>query len=99
MDVLVIPKQMGDAWIHAYEHQPVATPPPGPPLLDVVAPVATAVPGQPPALFQQTVRAPKGLYYVVFDNTATAGRTRPGEAKLDDRAAHISYAVQLGDAP
>ena len=42
-------------------------------------------------------KLPKGAYYVVIDNTATAGRTQPGGALLDDRAAMVSLAVELGD--
>jgi hypothetical protein len=39
------------------------------------------------------------MYYVVFDNTPTAGSTSPPMNAFDDRAATIRYAVQLGDAP
>ena len=41
----------------------------------------------------------KGRYYLVIDNTATAGRIAPPPNLFDDRAALVNYAVELGDAP
>jgi hypothetical protein len=45
------------------------------------------------------IRVPKGAYYVVLDNTSTAGKSAPPTTALDDRAALVSLAVELGDAP
>jgi hypothetical protein len=46
-----------------------------------------------------------GMYYVVFDNTPSAGAVGAQAAPLaplallSDSAAVVSYAVQIGDAP
>jgi len=42
---------------------------------------------------------PPGTYYVVFDNSTSAGQVAPAINLLADPAATISYAVQIGDAP
>jgi len=117
IDVLVLPKATGDAWIGTYERQAAVTPPPGAALIDeqvtAAAPAAigagsattagstTAAGGQPastqPTVWRRAVRAPQGFYYVVLDNTAVAGRTAPSSQPHDDRAALVSYAVQLED--
>ena len=47
----------------------------------------------------ETVKLPKGSYYVVLDNTASAGRTSLPINPNDDRPAMISYGVEEGDAP
>ena len=49
--------------------------------------------------FRQTVTLPAGMYYVVIDNTPWAGQVAPPQNALDDRAAVVSYAIQIGDAP
>lgn len=100
IDILVVPQSIGDTWIQAYETQPQATPPPGAVLLDfpLQAPVSVA-PGQAAMPYRQPLRLPVGSYYIVFDNTSSAGRTAPVSQALDNRAALVSYAVQLGDPP
>ena len=40
---------------------------------------------------------PPGMYYVVFDNTPTAGTVNPPVSALDDRAAVVNYLIQIGD--
>jgi hypothetical protein len=84
VDVLLVPRDIGDAWLLTYTSQPATTPPPGPPLLDDV--VAAGV------LYRRTLAVPPGLYYLILDNTATAGRTAPVTA---GRGAVVSYAVAL----
>jgi len=42
---------------------------------------------------------PKGEYFVVFDNTSTAGHSAPPAYAGDDRAAAVSFAVEVGDPP
>ncbi|CAN5676750.1 hypothetical protein BH09MYX1_BH09MYX1_35620 [soil metagenome] len=54
---------------------------------------------QPGAPYSRTVPVPKGTYYVVFDNSSSAGQVAPIVNALDDRAAVVSYVVQVGDAP
>jgi len=41
----------------------------------------------------------KGRYYLIVDNSPTAGRVAPPVVRLDDRAALVNYVVQVGDAP
>ena len=91
MDVLVVPRGLGDTWLSTYTTQPNSGPPPAPPVLD-----ESVVAG---AMWRRTLALPRGLYYVVFDNTAAAGRTQPTNYANDDRAALVSYAIELGDAP
>lgn len=47
---------------------------------------------------QRTIVVPAGTYYVVFDNSATAGQAVPAGNPLDDRAAVVQYLIQIGDA-
>jgi hypothetical protein len=99
IDILVVPQAIGDNWIKVYETQQQATAPPGSVLLDVPLQAPVSVPGRPPPPYRQPLRLPVGSYYIVFDNTSSAGRTMPTNQALDDRAALVSYAVQLGDPP
>ena len=87
LDVLLVPRAAGDAWLAAYTHDRAATPPPVMPLLDDVVPLGT--------VYRRTLRLPPGAYYLVLDNTATAGRTSPPVAPRDDRPVVVSYAVDL----
>ena len=91
VDVLVVPRAIGDAWLQTYTRQPAATSIPGGASMD-----EAVFSG---ALWRRTVPLREGQFYVVFDNTANAGRTTPTTFAGDDRAAMISYAVELGDAP
>jgi hypothetical protein len=90
-DVLLVPVALGQAWRDAYITQAATTPPPSPPRVD--EPVVQGM------IWRRTVPLPRGAYYVVLDNTATAGRTSLPIHPNDDRAATISYAVEEGDAP
>jgi len=99
IDVQVYAKAVIDPWIDAYEKQSAPTPPPAPPLFDDAVVAPTSVPGHPSAPYRRPLRLPLGSYYILFDNTATAGRTQPQSLRHDDRAALVSYAVQLGDPP
>lgn len=91
VDVILVPRVLGEQWLQPYMTQAAPTPPPWPPLLD--EPVYSGV------LWRRTIALPKGQYYLVIDNTAAAGRTQPTTYALDDRAATVSYAVEVGDAP
>ncbi len=99
VDVVVVEKPVGDVWIRAHERQAGAGPPPSPPVFDDVIQASPPIPGRPPQLWRRMLRLRAGTYYVVFDHTATAGRTQPAAQAGDDRAALVSYAIQLGDAP
>jgi hypothetical protein len=87
VDVLLVPRVVGDAWLSAYTSYAATTPPPGPPLLDDVVVLGTA--------YRRAVAVPPGSYYLVLDNTPTAGRTSPPPYPRSDRAAVVSYAVDL----
>lgn len=96
VDVLVYAKAAAMPWVAAYERQGNAAPAPVP------APVFTqaiqASPGRP-VPFRAPLRLPAGEYVIVFDNSGVAGPTSPAVQPMDDRAALVSYAVQLGDPP
>ncbi len=87
VDVLLVPRAVGDAWLATYSSELSTTPPPGPPLLDDV--VAAGTP------FRRALALPAGSYYLVLDNTPTAGRTSLPTAPRDDHAAVVSYAVDV----
>ena len=91
VDLLVVPKDAGDQWLSIYIHQAQTTPPAYQPLMGDVA--AAALP------YRKSLPVAKGRYYLVVDNTPTAGRVAPPANLFDDRAALVNYAVQLGDAP
>lgn len=91
VDVIVMPTSIGQAWRDTYIQQIATTPPPSPGRVD--EPVAQGM------IWRRTVPLPKGTYYVVLDNTTTAGRTSLPVNPNDDRAAAVSYGVELGDAP
>jgi hypothetical protein len=49
--------------------------------------------------YRKALPVAKGRYYLVVDNTNTAGHVAPPPALFGDHAALFSYAVQLGAAP
>lgn len=99
VDVLVVPRAAGDAWVAQYERYGQTGAPPFPPLFeDVLSMAAIPVHSSPPMAMRKRLPVGIGSYYLVFDHTGTAGRTVPTATPLDDRAATVSYAVQLGDA-
>jgi hypothetical protein len=90
VDLLVVPKDVGDQWLNLYIHQPITTPPSYVPLMDDV--VTTTA-------YRKALPVARGRFYVVVDNTATAGRSAPATVLFDDRAALVSFALQVGAAP
>ncbi len=91
VDLLVVPKDAGDEWLSLYIHRAGTTPPRYAPLMGDVA--------SSMAPYRRALQVAKGRYYLVVDNTATAGRVAPPQGRFDDRAALVNYALQLGDAP
>jgi hypothetical protein len=91
IDVLVVHRGVGEAWLVQYTTTVALGPPPSPPVLD--EPVTSGM------VWRKTLPLPAGQYYVVLDNTAAAGRTAPPTTAGDDRAALVSYAVEVGPAP
>lgn len=49
--------------------------------------------------WQRALAVPKGVYLLLFDNSAAVGESAPPQSGNDDRAVKVDYAVQLGDAP
>lgn len=90
-DVLVLNKQVGDASLAAYIGNGVAGPLSGTALSSDVI--------QNGAQFSKSYPLEKGVYWLVFDNSTSAGRVSPPINLLDDKAATFTYVVQIGDAP
>jgi hypothetical protein len=87
IDVLVVPRAPGDAWLAAYTHAREVTPPPVAPVFDDVVPAG--------GMYSRALQLPPGAYYLVLDNTATAGRTSLPTAPRDDHPVLVSAAVDL----
>ena len=91
IDLFLMRKDDGDASLHLFIDYPMAGPLSAPP---IVSDVVTA--GQ---AYTRTLPVPPGMYYVVLDNTPSAGQVAPPNNAFDDRAAVVNYVVQIGDAP
>lgn len=91
IDVLLMTKQDGDVALGLYYNYAAIGP------LNANVQLSDVVPSGRP--YQRTVPVPKGMYYVVLDNSPAAGQVAPVVNLLDDRAAVVSYVVQVGDAP
>jgi hypothetical protein len=91
VDVMVVHRGIGEAWLVSYTSQATLAQPPAPPVLD--EPVTSGM------VWRKTLPLPKGQYYVVFDNSPAAGRSAPPVVVGDDRAVLVNYAVELGPAP
>jgi hypothetical protein len=94
VDVFVMPKSEGDASLQAYLSYGPAGPLAYPPRFAEV--VAYGV------QYQRAVPLPPGMYYVVIDNTPTAGQVAPPPVLpfgVADVGAVVNYAIQIGDAP
>jgi hypothetical protein len=93
VNVALVRKNEGDASLQLYVEYGPAGPLAYPPLFaDVV---------QYGVQYQRAVPVPAGMYYVVIDNTATAGLAAPPPIAAFgvDAAAVVNYAIQIGDAP
>jgi hypothetical protein len=90
-DVLVLRKDDGERSIDAYVADGSAGPLAGVPVFSDV--VRNGV------QYTKAIKLPKGAYYLVWDNTPTAGRVAPAVQMLNDSAATLTYIVQIGDAP
>lgn len=90
IDVLFMRKPEGDASLQLYYEYPHSGPLAAAPFAgDVV---------QQGLEWKRAIPVPPGMYYVVFDNTPTAGSVSPPVTALDDRAAVVNYLIQIGDA-
>jgi len=101
VDVFIVRKDTGDAWIDSYIRNAGLRTPSTPPLMFDVAQTRTT--------WQKFLPLAKGYYYVVVDNSSTIGNVAPpksgsvpllpGAFSVSDAAANVSVAIQLGDAP
>ncbi len=93
VDVMVVAKPVGDSWRDAYQR--------GMELTQLPGPVVAGGPLQPGREFRAVYRLPKGIYYVVIDNTAKAGSVAPPISTpmipFVGAAARINYIAQLGE--
>ncbi len=89
VDVMLMRKTDGDASLQLYFEYPQSGPLAAPPIMSDVV--------QQSVEWKRAIPVPPGMYYVVFDNTSTAGVTNPPVSALDDRAAVVNYLIQIGD--
>ncbi|MFO0659511.1 MAG: hypothetical protein U0165_06745 [Polyangiaceae bacterium] len=93
VDVFVVKKDAGDAWVNEYVYKPGVTQAWVPLLLTDVLRTG--------ADWRRTAPLQKGLYYLVIDHSSAAGPASPPVTPTggSDSPAVVSYVVQLGDAP
>ena len=89
IDLLVMPRPTGSPWLQQYTHVAALGPPSGPPMLD-----DTVAAGM---IWRRSLSLPKGEYFLVFDHSASAGRSAPPPEDGSNIAATVSYAVEAGD--
>jgi hypothetical protein len=92
IDLFVMKKEDADVALSLYFNYGAAGP------LDARVLQAFVMPADQP--WKQVIVAPKGTYYLVLDNTSTAGSVAPPNmGLLGNAAATVDYVVQIGDAP
>ncbi|MGD0674211.1 MAG: hypothetical protein ABSC94_02255 [Polyangiaceae bacterium] len=94
VDVFVVPKIEGDASLQLYYQYGVAGPLAFPPRFSEIVQYGLE--------YERAVAVPAGMYYVVIDNTASAGQAAPPAplfGVVGDSPALVNYAIQIGDAP
>jgi len=94
VDVFLVPKNEGDASLQLYVNYGPSGPLAYPPRFSDVV--------QRGVQYQRAVPVQAGMYYVVIDNTASAGQAAPASLfpfGVADAAAVVNYAIQIGDAP
>jgi hypothetical protein len=91
IDMITMRKAEAEASLQSYFDQPQALPLVGMPMGSEILQAGNQV--------NRMIVVPPGTYYVVFDNTSTAGQASPTNNPLDDRAAVVNYLIQIGDAP
>lgn len=90
LDIMVVPRYVGDPWRDQYQKGMLAAPP---------GQVIAGGPLQANMSDSRKYGLPPGSYYVVIDNTAAAGVVSPPVSivPLADAMARVSYVVQLGE--
>lgn len=89
IDVFLVPKPDADRVIDGFVRTPGATRLLAPPLLDDTAAAGPR--------WQRRVNVPKGVYYLLLDNSPVLGRSAPPQIMGDDRAARVDYLVEVGN--
>jgi hypothetical protein len=92
LDILVMRKEDAEVALGLYYNYPQAGP------LDASVLYSDVITtGRP---YSQAFKVPKGSYYVVLDNTPSAGQVAPPPVVtlLDDHVGAVSYAIAIGDA-
>jgi len=90
VDVMLMRKPEGDASLQLYFEHPASGPLAAPPIAgDVLRAGVPMKRGFPVA---------PGMYYVILDNTPSAGQVSPPVNNFDNRAAVVNYLIQIGDA-
>jgi hypothetical protein len=92
-ELFLMKKEDAEVALGLYYNYPMAGP------LDAPIMAGDAlVAGRP---YSRAFKVPKGTYYVVLDNTTSAGQVSPPPvvSLLDDHVAAISYSIAIGDAP
>jgi hypothetical protein len=87
LDVFVLPEATALAMLQGYVTRAGASPLTGPAAFEAVL-----VQGQPQ---RWQVKLPAGLYYLLLDQSAVAGRAAPADPSYGDRAAKVDYLIQL----
>lgn len=90
VDVLLLPKPVGDTLLRQY------TTTRGPAVPGISAFGAVVQSGVP---LRQYMPVPRGTYYLLLDHSSAVGQAAPPTTALDDRAARVDYLVQVGDRP
>jgi hypothetical protein len=94
VNVFIAPKAEGDASLQLYFQFGPAGPLAFPPRFTDVVHAGVE--------YQRAVPVPAGMYYVVLDNTPSAGQVQPTApffGVVGDTPAVVNYAIQIGDAP
>lgn len=90
VDLLLVPKAVGDSLLGTYTSV-------SGPAMPQTAPFAAVV--QAGQTLQQYVPLPRGTYTLLLDHSAQVGQVAPPQVGLDDRAARLDYLIQLGARP
>jgi hypothetical protein len=91
VDALVVSESAGRQMIEHVLRQPGSAAPTSPAALD-----EPLVRGD---LWKRFAVVPKGKYYVVIDNSGSAGRTTPPPGPSDGRSARVDALVMIGERP
>ncbi len=91
MDVMLMDGNNGRASLDLYMNYPKVGPLAGPPMFSDTLAAGMG--------YKRTVAVREGTYYLVLDNSLSAGATVPIGSPNDDRAAAVRYLIEVGDAP